>query len=37
MLKKKNHLQEKDTSGSRFKCNEKGWMTEFMVEWLREF
>jgi hypothetical protein len=30
-------MQGKYTSGSIFKCNEKGWMTELMVEWLREF
>jgi hypothetical protein len=37
ILKRKNLLEEKNKSGSTFKCKEKGWMTELMVEWLREF
>lgn len=37
ILKRKNLLQEKNMSRSTFKCNEKGWMTELVVEWLREF
>jgi len=37
ILKRKHLLQEKNTSGSTFKCNEKEWMTELVVEWLREF
>ena len=37
ILKRKNLLQEKSVNGSTFKCNMKGWMTELMVERLREF
>jgi hypothetical protein len=36
ILRRKNLPKEKLPTGIIFKCNEKGWMTELMVKWLKE-